>query len=563
MQTGLRAIFCYHMKTGATNDQEIPVPRRLSVWAILLFLQIAAIPVLQWINIAGAVSNGYYVLGISSLITFFLLHRDLSRSAKNRGEEPVSQPDKKTIEVAEVLENIPDGYLELDKDGYIIYFNQVAVRKLGNTTETLYGKHISQVFDETACQPFYQAMTKLREKGTNQNFDLYVPCIEKWLETHLHLSAELVLVFFEDITTRKKQEALLKLFESVISRSSDSILITNAELIDQPGPQIVYANEAFSHMTGYSLEEVVGATPRILQGAQTSRKELDRIREALQQWQPVEVELLNYKKNGETFWVSISIMPIPDEKGRYTNWIGIQQDITKRKTAEEALQVRNRELMNLSSYLQNVRENERTYIAREVHDELGQLASALKMDIDWLSIRFAGGEELGKKRISHATRTLEIMLGYIQKIAADLRPSILDDFGLNVALQWHCSEFYNMNGIECIFESTLDDNDLQVSVQTKLFRIVQESLNNVRRHADASSVYVTLLDEGDRICLSVMDNGSGFETSEKRNTLGLLGLRERAISMGGELRIESKQGKGTTVIAYIPKKLTYENSDSR
>lgn len=530
------------MKTGIKGGGTFSVSGKFSFQAILLILQILLLLFFQWRNTDGAFTWVIYLLGFSSLLTILFVF----------SSQQLAQTNGKVVEV---LENIPDGYLALNADGIITEINQLAVKVLERSGEMLYGEQISRIFSETECRPFYRSLEKLHAEQANQNLDLYVPVLRKWLVVYLHPSDKGVLVFFRDITGKKKQEVLLKLFESVITRSSDSILITDAEPIDLPGPRILYANEAFVRMTGYSLEEVLGQTPRILQGAETDRKQLDRIRHALEKWQPVEAELLNYKKNGEPFWVSTSIVPIANAKGWYTNWIAIQRDITERKKGEEELRVKNKELKNLSSYLQNVREQERKSVAREVHDELGQLASALKMDIDWLSIRLAAGEESSKKRIGHATRTLEIMLAYIHKIAADLRPSILDDFGLNVTLQWHCSEFHNMNGIECIFESTLDDRELPGNVKTELFRIAQESLNNVWRHANASYVNVTLLEEGERICLSVMDNGRGFETSEKRNTLGLVGLRERALSMGGELKIKSEPGKGKTVVAYIPKKL--------
>lgn len=214
---------------------------------------------------------------------------------------------------------------------------------------------------------------------------------------------------------------------------------------------------------------------------------------------------------------------------------------------------KNQELKNLSHYLQNIRENERELIAREVHEELGQLTTALKMDIDWLSIRLNGGEELIRKRLHNATGTLKIMLTYIHRLAARLRPSILDHFGLTVALEAHCRELQHQNGIECIFESGIDEQGLPEEAKTALFRIAQELLVNVLTHSGADRVRVVLSEKEENILLSVIDNGLGFETSEKRDTLGLVGLRERAHSLKGTLTIDSKPGQGTSVHAAIPK----------
>ena len=185
---------------------------------------------------------------------------------------------------------------------------------------------------------------------------------------------------------------------------------------------------------------------------------------------------------------------------------------------------------------------------------MGQLASALKIDIDWLGIKIMPLEENTKKRIVHANKTIEILITTIRKIASSLRPSILDDFGLNAALQWHCNEFQNLNGIPCAFESGFDDSHLSMDQKTEFYRMAQESLTNVMRHAKASNVTVTTKEDTQNLYLIITDNGKGFDLSQRKNTLGLIGLRERAVSLNGELHIESTIGKGTIISVVIPKK---------
>ncbi|WP_333600842.1 PAS domain S-box protein [Flavobacterium sp.] len=143
----------------------------------------------------------------------------------------------------------------------------------------------------------------------------------------------------QDITKKKEEELRLKLLESVITNTDDSILITEAEPFDEPGPKIVYVNEAFTKMTGYTSEEVIGKTPRILQGPKTDREELNKLSAALRQWQPYEVTLLNYKKTGEEFWIQMSINPVADATGWYTHWVAIERDVTKQKQEEERLKL--------------------------------------------------------------------------------------------------------------------------------------------------------------------------------------------------------------------------------
>ncbi|MFB2877974.1 PAS domain S-box protein [Floridanema aerugineum] len=140
-----------------------------------------------------------------------------------------------------------------------------------------------------------------------------------------------------DITEQKRQEEQLRLLQSVVVNTNDAVLITEAAPIDEPGPRILYANKAFTNMTGYTLEEVLGKNPRILHGAKTDRNELKKVREALSHWESVTVEVINYRKDGSEFWVEFSVVPVADKTGWYTHWISVQRDITERKEAEAAL----------------------------------------------------------------------------------------------------------------------------------------------------------------------------------------------------------------------------------
>ncbi len=154
--------------------------------------------------------------------------------------------------------------------------------------------------------------------------------------------AELVVV--HDITERKREEQHLRLLESVVQNTQDAIVITEAEPKGEPGPRIMYTNPAFTQQTGYSAAEVLGRNPRLLQGPETDRKELDRVREALEQWRPVDAEVINYDKEGKPFWVQFSIFPVADLNGWYTNWISVQRDITDKKRYELELVGLNQEL---------------------------------------------------------------------------------------------------------------------------------------------------------------------------------------------------------------------------
>ncbi|MHB1921730.1 MAG: PAS domain S-box protein [Chitinophagaceae bacterium] len=157
-----------------------------------------------------------------------------------------------------------------------------------------------------------------------------------------------ILGAMQDISRRKAEEHRLKLLESVITNASDVVMITEAEPIDEPGPKIVYVNDAFTRVTGYSREEVLGRSPRLLQGPGTDRSELDRMKLSMTKWETFEVELLNYKKNGEEFWINMAIAPLADSKGWFTHWISIERDITERMNHLKAIEDQNKKLKEIA-----------------------------------------------------------------------------------------------------------------------------------------------------------------------------------------------------------------------
>ncbi len=191
-----------------------------------------------------------------------------------------------------------------------------------------------------------------------------------------------IVVVVADITEQKRQAEQVRLLQSVVVNSNDAVLITEAEPIDEPGPRILYVNKAFTKMTGYSLDEVVGKTPRILQGLKTDRSVLDGVRIALSQWQPVTAELINYRKDGSEFWVEFSIVPVADRGGYYTHWIAVQRDVTERKQIEKALRCseeRYRSLIENALDIVTILEGDGTtqYISPSVEKVLGYSPSSL------------------------------------------------------------------------------------------------------------------------------------------------------------------------------------------
>lgn len=232
--------------------------------------------------------------------------------------------------------------------------------------------------------------------------------------------------------------------------------------------------------------------------------------------------------------------------------LGISQDVTERKMFEEELKSSREQLRLLLAHLQSVREDERTQISREIHDELGQSLTALKMDLSWMIKRLGKDQGPLWEKARLMSKLIDMNIQTVKRISAELRPGLLDDLGLTAALEWQAEEFKKRTGIKCEVSVLPEDMELDRDVSTAIFRIFQETLTNVVRHAKAKKVRASLKNKDDTLMFQVKDDGKGISEKQISNprSIGLIGMRERVHSFGG--RMEITGDKGTTVTVTIP-----------
>lgn len=472
----------------------------------------------------------------------------------------------------------------------------------------------------------------------------------------------------QDITSRRKVEEKLHLMQHAIDSSSNGIVITGLADKDYP---IIYANEAFLRMTGYSMQEVLGNNSRFLQQGDRNQPNVTKLRTAVQSNHDTHVILRNYRKDGSLFWNEVYISPIRDEQGRITHYVGVHNDVTQRIEMEYALsksEARMRSIFNsvsdsiiiidengiieslnpsverlfgysteelighninklmpepdrsrhnsyitnylsggnakiiglrrevsglrkdgsifpmelgvsefnvdqrhffigtahditerkkaedalrdLSGHLETAREDERTRIAREIHDELGSLLTALKMDLSWLNKQLPEDLALCHGKIAVMSRHLDDGIQTVRKIIADLRPSILDHLGLLAAIEWKLDEFKEQSGIQ--YALTVPENNILMdeSRDIAVFRIMQEALSNIALHSGATKVTLDVEAGTNSLMMKITDNGCGMTKAQmhKPGQYGILGMHERARHFGGEVIIASSPEKGTTLV---------------
>jgi len=300
-------------------------------------------------------------------------------------------------------------------------------------------------------------------------------------------------------------------------------------------------------------EELLGMTP-----AQFFAHDLETAKDRWRQFFDhgyLHTETDERRLDGSPMRIEGDYMVIYDDEGRIAGHFGIQRDITEKHRSMEELQVSREQLRALTSRLQKVREEERTEVAREIHDELGQALTGLKLDISWMKSRLPREHEMMAQCASVIQR-IDQTLNAVRRIATSLRPSVLDQLGLAAAAEWQGQEFRSRTGIEVEMDISTDGSAIPDELGSSAFRILQESLTNVARHANATRVTIRLQQTPDVLRLEVKDNGVGISTQCLKSTdttsLGIIGMRERALACGGELDICPNSAGGTTVSLRVP-----------
>lgn len=356
-----------------------------------------------------------------------------------------------------------------------------------------------------------------------------------------------------DVTERRRAEDDLRRAKREWERTFDSVPDLIA-ILDKKR-RIVRMNRALSERLGTTAQGCIGASCfECMHSAATPPDNCPfpfTLQDGLQH-----VEEVHEERLGGDFLVSTS--PLFDERGELDGVVHVARDITDRKQAEAALLRSERETLQreqlraLADHLQRAREQERKMVARDLHDQIGQILTAIRIDMACVVRRLAPSESEMHSRLARAMKLVADGVQSVRRICSGLRPGILDDLGLTAAIEWQAKEFEARTGISCQISIPSEDLEVDGDRATAIFRIFQECLTNVMRHAEARSVCASLYQEDESVILVVKDDGKGFSEAGVPGSLGLLGMKERAEVCGGDLRISSSPGNGTTVNLRVP-----------
>jgi PAS domain S-box-containing protein len=357
-----------------------------------------------------------------------------------------------------------------------------------------------------------------------------------------------VVLVFRDVAERRREQFETAEQAALLELTQDAVFV-----IDMEGTVLFWSRGAEA-MLGYTKAQAAGKISHDLLHSEFPQP-LDEIRAELMRVGHWEGDLITTAQDGRRIVMSSRWALQWGKRDQAPRVLVINSDATERKRGEESLVLQKEQLRALAERLQWVREEDRKMVARDLHDQIGQILTAIKMDMTWMIRHLPESEGEVPARLKESILLIDDGVKAVRTICSGLRPGVLDDLGLAAAIEWQASEFASRNGVQCQVSVPPVDLHLDGDRATATFRIFQECLTNVIRHAQARSVRVALCQEEENILLVVEDDGIGFCESDLSNTLGslgLLGMKERAQFCGGDVQISSSPGNGTTVTVRVP-----------
>lgn len=493
--------------------------------------------------------NGVFFTGIV---------RDITE--RKRTEEELSGSEKR---LRAILDHSPGLVFLKDHEGRYLQINRQFERAFHITSEQVIGKTDAAIFPPEQAAAF--RANDLRVFQTGRPLEIEEVAMHDD-GPHTSIVSKFPLYggdgeFYAlcgmttDITERKRVEDALRQSEeryrSIFENAVEGIFQTTLD------GKYLTVNPALARMYRYdSPDDMIATITDIAGQVYVDPGRRDEFIRLMQEQETVNgFEALVYRKDGSFIWISESVRKLRDRAGVLVGYEGTVEDITQRKLAEQRLRATLDQVRTLSGRVATVQEEERTRIARELHDELGGGLTCLKIDLSRLTTTV--GDDIGADagaKLDHKIRSMieqiDTTIASVQRLVTELHPSVLHDLGLVAAIEWQCQDFRMRTGIPCICVTSADDIAMEPERATALFRICQEALTNTARHAQATAVTVKLESWNNySLRLVVADNGVGIPDKKvsDRRSLGLLGMKERAALFGGEVTIQGHPGKGTTV----------------
>lgn len=463
----------------------------------------------------------------------------------------------------------PVGYCTLSESGLILQANLKAASLFGVTVKTLVGQVLSRFILKEDQDCFYLLRKKLLSTGQQQASDFRMQR-EDSSAFSVHLDASLeqtasggrtLRLILSDATERVQESArllasLAKIQNLELALNEHAIVAITNKLGD-----ITYVNDKFCHISQYTREELLGQNHRIINSGYHPKIFIRDLWRTITQGQIWKGEIMNRAKDGSYYWVDTTIVPFSDSAGQVNEYFAIRRDITGRKNNEKILMHTAAQLRDLSAHQLRVKENERKRMAREIHDELGGMLNGIKSYLSVLIGRAQRENIPPDSVLVDASGMADQAIDTVRRLITELRPSVLDQLGIWAALESHAAQIAQRSNLicDCQIDAALENIALDADASTAAFRIVQELITNVIRHAQASRIDIRATRTDGWIRIEVEDDGKGIESSHfvGGKSWGIIGMHERAQQCNGELVIKNAPQGGTLAVLRLP--LVYVN----
>lgn len=469
--------------------------------------------------------------------------------ARKKVEEAIKESEEK---YRNLIEQASDPIIVYDKSGKIITCNMVACKLSGYTKEEFLELQLIDFFYKEDLKAFPFQFDSIIEGNTTIT-ERSLKC-KDGSSIEIEVNSRLMpdgstMVVVRDLTERKKAESEK---QSLLLRNQQTIstMLDGFVLADSSG-KIIEVNMAYSNMIGYTKEELLLMNMKELEAVYV-KEEFEKMIQEMIEKKSTQFETVHRRKDNVLIdiEVSISIMQF----GGQPLVAAFLRDITERKKNQEQIIVYNKQLRDLASHLLSIREEERRRIGREIHDDLGQQLTAIKMDVAWIDKKIPEEADVLKSKLKNIIGLLDGSNLSVRRILNELKPSILDEYGLLDAMEWHANQFTESTAIKVQVQSSDDQIKLNEETITCIFRLFQEALTNVARHSKASKVVATVELMKDEIVVSIEDDGIGFEVTkvQSKGSFGILGMKERVRAVNGIIEINSEINNGTSIVIKIP-----------
>lgn len=448
-----------------------------------------------------------------------------------------------------IVNAMPDMMFVINSQDEFVDYNNPMQHHTLLPPEKFLGRKVSEIMPPELVKESVQLKEEVLkdQRVATQQYTMDVDGSKRYFEArYAPYSSSEVLILVRDITDSAMAEERIReseiRYRTLVEQAGDAILIADLE------GKILVANPAASRISQFDTEELLAKKLHDLTTADQLREMPFKIPE-LVTGVTVTSERKLVRKDGSIIDVEVTAKLVTSDR-----FLAFVRDISERKQFEEELLKSREDLRKLSNYIAEVREEERLHISREIHDELGQHLTVLKMDVSRLAKKAVAANEQMADDFKEILEAINDMVLVVRRISSELRPGMLDDLGLVAAIEWYTQDFGKKTGIDVSFISNITDEDFSQERNIGIFRILQESLTNVARHAKATKADVSLVRHEGQVVLMIEDNGRGFDSDllKNRNTLGLLGMKERARMMGGTYNIQSDTGNGTVVEVILP-----------